>query len=202
MCRREVSPPVLRNTLLGVVVGAVAALCLACGATTPHSEGAPTTTAGAPSATTTTSTGYTLTIDRLGIVETPLEPVGLNPDHTIAVPPVTEPGQAAVYNRGPMPGQVGPTIVLGHVNGSGRPGVFARLADLHQGDTIHTTAPDGAVTAFRVYRTAVVDKDDYPTHDVYSDTPGPELRLITCGGELDRSAHNYLGQVIVWARQV
>ena len=42
----------------------------------------------------------------------------------------------------------------------------------------------------------------FPTAAVYSDTTDPELRLITCGGTLDRSAHNYLGQTIVYATKV
>jgi hypothetical protein len=54
--------------------------------------------------------------------------------------------------------------------------------------------------AFAVYKAATVPKTAFPTAAVYSDTPGPELRLLTCGGDLDRTAHNYLSNVIVWAK--
>ena len=56
--------------------------------------------------------------------------------------------------------------------------------------------------SFTVTRTDTVPKAEFPTAAVYSDTKGPELRLITCGGTLDRSAHNYLGQTIVYATRV
>ena len=89
-------------------------------------------------------------------------------------------------------------MVLGHVNGGGRPGVFSRLSQVHEGDRV-TVTRDGAPLTFTVYRTEEVAKTAFPTARVYGDTPGPELRLLTCGGALDRSAHHYLGQTIVYA---
>ena len=44
-----------------------------------------------------------------------------------------------------------------------------------------------------------VAKDAFPTQAVYGPTPGPELRLITCGGEFDHSARRYLSNVVVSA---
>ncbi|CAM5494031.1 Class F sortase OS=Streptomyces tendae OX=1932 GN=GUR47_20315 PE=4 SV=1 [Streptomyces tendae] len=40
-------------------------------------------------------------------------------------------------------------------------------------------------------------KADFPTHDVYGDVAGPELRLITCGGP--RDGEEYRDNVIVFA---
>lgn len=37
---------------------------------------------------------------------------------------------------------------------------------------------------------------------MYSDTKNAELRLFTCGGTLDRSAHTYRGQTVVQATKV
>jgi hypothetical protein len=34
---------------------------------------------------------------------------------------------------------------------------------------------------------------------VYGPVPGPELRLITCGGEFDRSRQQYRDNVVVYA---
>ena len=42
-------------------------------------------------------------------------------------------------------------------------------------------------------------KDVFPTQQVYGNTPDAQLRLITCGGTLDRAAHNYLSNVVVYA---
>lgn len=39
--------------------------------------------------------------------------------------------------------------------------------------------------------------------EVDTDTPSPELRLITCGpGPLDSTGHNYLNQTVIWAKKV
>lgn len=128
-----------------------------------------------------------------------LVPLGLNPDRTVEVPPVSRPEQAGVYANGPTPGDPGPAVILGHVNGGGRPGIFARLSELAPGDDVAVVRPDGRTATFRVYRKDTVAKDDFPTSAVYSDTTGAELRLITCGGDLDLATHSYRSNVLVFA---
>ena len=44
---------------------------------------------------------------------------------------------------------------------------------------------DGAKRVFEVYDVVSAPKTAFPTDRVYGDTPTPELRLITCGGEFD-----------------
>lgn len=144
---------------------------------------------------------YTVTVPALQLANAPLVPLGLNGDGSIQVPPLSAPRELGVYDKGPLPGQNGPAVILGHVNAGGVDGAFAKLDGLKVGDEVDTAAPGGAVTKYTVYRTATVPKSSFPTAEVYSDTPGPELRLVTCGGQLDQAAHNYLDQVIVWARK-
>ena len=45
-----------------------------------------------------------------------------------------------------------------------------------------------------------VAKDAFPTATVYGPVPAPEVRLITCGGDFDRSSGHYRDNVIVSAR--
>ena len=142
----------------------------------------------------------TLSIPKLN-ESSPLVGLGLNADKSIQVPPLSQPMQAGVYTKGPMPGQVGPAVVLAHINTNGQPGFGAGLHTLAAGDKIDVTTPTGPVT-YAVTRTDTVPKSEFPTAAVYSDTKDPELRLITCGGTLDRSAHNYLGQTVVYATKV
>jgi hypothetical protein len=144
---------------------------------------------------------YTMTVSKLGLSNAALVPLGLNADKTIQVPPLSAPQELGVYSKGPLPGGKGPAVILGHINANGVPGAFAHLDTLKAGDQVATTAPGGKATKFVVYKVQTVPKAAFPTAAVYSDTSGPELRLITCGGALDRSAHNYLSNVIVWARQ-
>jgi hypothetical protein len=42
-------------------------------------------------------------------------------------------------------------------------------------------------------------KSRFPTTAVYGPAPGPELRLITCGGTFDRARRSYLSNVVVYA---
>lgn len=109
--------------------------------------------------------------------------LGLNEDGTVEVPS-TEPGApAGWYSGSPTPGALGPAIVLGHVNATGGgPGVFADLRQLESGDTIQVTRTDGSIAVFGFREGHQYSKSTFPTDLVYGDTPGAELRLITCDG--------------------
>ncbi|KQO01677.1 peptidase C60 sortase A and B [Arthrobacter sp. Leaf234] len=114
---------------------------------------------------------------------TDLMSLGLQDDGSLEVPP-GEPGSpAGWYNQSPTPGERGPAVVLGHVNATdGGAGVFASLRDLGEGDTIKVTRKDGSVATFVVQRGEQYAKDEFPTIQVYGNTNGAELRLITCDG--------------------
>ncbi|GAB3888680.1 hypothetical protein GCM10029964_056770 [Kibdelosporangium lantanae] len=137
-------------------------------------------------------------IPRIG-ASSGLIPLGLNPDQTIQVPPVSTPMQAGWYANGPTPGEVGPAVILGHVDGNHQKGVFYRLHELAEGDEVFVTRADGGELTFVVTKVDQVAKDMFPTETVYGDTEAPELRLITCGGAFDRVAHRYLDNIIVYA---
>lgn len=183
-----------------VAVAVALALTGGCGATAPLLP-APV---GAGPTSVAVAVPATLRIPRLGI-DTPLMGVGLAPDGTLATPPVDEPGEAAWYELGVRPGEPGPAIVLGHVSGRppglthSIPGIFAHLDQVRPGDRVEIGRTDGTVATFLVTRTELAPKAAFPTAEVYGDTAGPELRLITCGGEFDLAAHNYLSNRIVFA---
>jgi sortase (surface protein transpeptidase) len=126
-------------------------------------------------------------------------PLGLNADRTVQVPPVDTPEQAGWFTGAPRPGDPGPAVLLGHVNGGGQAGIFARLGELGPGDEVLVERADGSTVRFTVRRVDQVPKTDFPTDEVYGDTDGPELRLITCGGSFDESADSYRDNIIVYA---
>jgi sortase (surface protein transpeptidase) len=107
--------------------------------------------------------------------------------------------QAGWFTGAPRPGAPGPAVVLGHVNGGGAAGIFARLHELTGGDEVLVRRTDGTTARFTVTRVDQVAKEHFPTEEVYGDTEGPELRLITCGGSFDRDAGSYRDNVIVYA---
>ena len=117
-------------------------------------------------------------------VRTDLLKLGLRENGSLEVPQDTGSGApASWYNGSPTPGERGPSVMLGHVNSpSGRGGVFADLRKLTPGTEINVSRTDGSIAVFTVDRGALYSKNDFPTLEVYGNTAGPELRLITCDG--------------------
>ncbi|MDC0769485.1 class F sortase [Streptomyces sp. HD] len=131
-------------------------------------------------------------------VDTPVIGLGLGPDGTVQVPPIEADDRAGWYRHSPTPGQVGPSVILGHVTVGGYgDGVFRHLARLHRGDRIVARREDGSSAEFAVSAVRTVTKADFPAEEVYGDVDRPELRLITCGGP--RDGEEYRDNVIVFA---
>ncbi|MFC8239756.1 class F sortase [Streptomyces chartreusis] len=131
-------------------------------------------------------------------VDTPVIGLGLARDGTVEVPPITADDRAGWYRHSPTPGQVGPSVILGHVTvGAYGDGVFRRLGELRRGDRIVARRQDGSSAEFTVGAVRTVPKADFPADQVYGDVDRPELRLITCGGP--REGQEYRDNVIVFA---
>ncbi|TXL88579.1 class F sortase [Streptomyces sp. IB2014 016-6] len=131
-------------------------------------------------------------------VDTPVIRLGLAPDGSMQVPPVTADDRAGWYRHSPTPGRVGPSVITGHVTvGAYGDGVFRHLARLRRGDRVTVRLENGTAAVFAVDAVRKVAKADFPADDVYGDVDRPELRLITCGGP--RTDDGYLGNVIVFA---
>ncbi|WP_165825801.1 class F sortase [Actinomycetospora cinnamomea] len=133
-------------------------------------------------------------------VHSDLMNLGLRADGTVEVPPHgdREASRAGWYRHSPTPGERGPAVLLGHVDSAeDGPAVFFELGGLRPGDTATVWRADGRGAVFRVTGVAVHPKDRFPTEDVYGDTPGAELRLITCGGVFDPESGSYTDNVVV-----
>ncbi|MET3143522.1 UNVERIFIED_ORG: hypothetical protein ABIB13_003259, partial [Arthrobacter sp. UYEF2] len=129
------------------------------------------------------SAPVTLSIASIG-VRTDLLHLGLRENGSLEVPQDTGNGApASWYNGSPTPGERGPSVMLGHVNAlGGNQGVFADLRKLTPGTEINVSRTDGSTAVFTVDRGALYSKNEFPTLEVYGNTPGAELRLITCDG--------------------
>ena len=87
-----------------------------------------------------------------------------------------------------------------HVDSRAGPGVFFRLRDLRAGDRVDVVRADGSVGLVHGHGArGVAPSPAFPTDLVYAPTPGPELRLVTCGGAFDHAARSYLDNIIVQA---
>jgi sortase (surface protein transpeptidase) len=141
-----------------------------------------------------------LVIPAIG-VDTALMSLGLNPDGTVEVPPLKAGAPAGWYRNLRTPGEVGPAVLLGHVDTAhDGPAVFYRLRELRPGDVASVRRADGTVAVFVVERVVEVPKTDFPTDDVYGPVGYPALRLVTCGGTFDHVRHEYRGNILVYAR--
>jgi hypothetical protein len=145
----------------------------------------------------TVATATTLDVPRLGITRSSLTELGVDAAGVL-VPPSSI-AVAGWFTGSAVPGAVGPTVIAGHVDSYEGPGIFHRLASLRPGDLVTVGRSDGVAVRYRVTDVVSVPKDAFPTRRVYGPTPGPELRLITCGGEFDHSARRYLSNVVVSA---
>jgi sortase (surface protein transpeptidase) len=111
----------------------------------------------------------------------------------------TDPARAGWYDLGPAPGSLGPAVIAGHVTWNGTRAVFFALATLRHGDLVRVDRADGRRAVFAVRRVARFQKTHFPTREIYGPIDHAGLRLITCGGTYDASAHRYLANVVVFA---
>ncbi|OAA28611.1 sortase family enzyme [Frankia sp. EI5c] len=130
-------------------------------------------------------------------VDAPIIRLGLNADRSLAVPKKW--GEVGWYDKGPAPGAVGPSVLVGHYDSTSGPAVFYRLRALRAGDQIEILSPTGLRTTFTVDRTEDVTKKEFPTERAYGPVSRPELRLITCAGAFDEKTKHYLSNLIVYA---
>ncbi|GIH97960.1 class F sortase [Planobispora siamensis] len=130
----------------------------------------------------------------------PIISVGVDDEGVVQVPPLNRPQQAGWYRHGPTPGEIGPAVILGHVDTTTGPAVFARLRELKVGDAISVTRKDGRTATFTIERITTVAKKHFPTSRVYGPLDYPGLRLITCDGDFESRAHSYTDNMIVYAR--
>lgn len=145
------------------------------------------------------SAPVSLNIPAIG-VRSELLSLGLRENKSLEVPPDGPGAPASWYNGSPTPGERGPAVLLGHVNAvGGGPGVFANLRSLKPGAPVTVKRADGSTATFTVYRGAEYKKNDFPTLEVYGNTAGAELRLITCDG-YDPATGEFNDNYVVYAK--
>ncbi|MEU7016933.1 class F sortase [Streptomyces sp. NPDC046385] len=183
-----------RPLLLALAAAAVALAGCAAPAEAPQGPAVPAprvtaTAAPAPAAQLATapmprSKPVRVRVPAAGVDAGPLLDLGLNPDGTVQVPTVAQADRIGWYDKGVTPGETGPAVLIGHFDTAEGPAVLKDVARIRVGDRVTVTRADGTDAVFRVRELEQVGKNAFPTRKVYGDTRRPELRLITCGGEL------------------
>jgi len=177
------------------IAASVPDLSLTAGA--PSAEVPPSASSQAPSlAVLQSSPPVRIEVPAIG-TDSELLDLGLQPDGTLEVPP--DAVTVGWYTGGPTPGELGPAVIVGHVDWASTEGVFYNLRNMVTGDQITVTRADGSVAVFEVRANEQFPKDQFPTAAVYGDIDHAGLRLITCGGSYDPAARSYLDNIVVFA---
>jgi LPXTG-site transpeptidase (sortase) family protein len=124
--------------------------------------------------------------------------VGKLPDNSMETP--NNGTQVGWYKYSPSPGQVGPSVIVGHVDWISGPAVFWSLRDLKSGDIIKVKRQDKKVVEYKVERIQQFSQDNFPTKAVYGNTDTAALRLITCSGDFDSTTYQYDKNIVVFAK--
>jgi hypothetical protein len=133
-------------------------------------------------------------------LHTKLLQLGANPDGTIQVPSLsTGAGEAAWFKYSATPGQIGTSVIEGHVDTYRGPAVFFNLGALQPGDRVDVTLADGIIAVFRVTGVRQYLKSHFPARAIYHTKGYAALHLITCGGVFDYSTRSYLSSTVVFA---
>jgi len=152
---------------------------------------------GRPAAPGSASPPVRLAIPAIGVA-TPLVRLGLEADGGMQVP--ADFGRAGWFTEGPAPGQVGPSVIAGHVDSRSGPAVFYRLRELRPGQAILVERADRSRLRFVVEQARSYPKEGFPTAAVFGPVPEAALRLITCAGDFDRARGSYRDNLVVFAR--
>ncbi|MFF3173348.1 class F sortase [Streptomyces sp. NPDC057900] len=132
-------------------------------------------------------------------VDAPFTPLSIGSSGRLDAPPPNDKNLAGWFKDGVTPGERGAAIVAGHVDTTTGPAIFLQLRFLQAGSTVDITRADGTVATFKVDTVETFSKAKFPDKRVYADTPDAQLRLITCGGNYNRTVKDYEDNVVVFA---
>lgn len=131
-----------------------------------------------------------ITIEKLGI-DGLIQNVGVDQNTQIAVPNNVH--IAGWFVDSMLPGDKGLSIIDGHINGpTVDEGIFRRLPELVEGDTVTITFGDNSTKTFMVKTNSSVKTADSASI-LFSKDPSidSQLNLITCSGNFDPETNQY-----------
>lgn len=139
-----------------------------------------------------------LSISSVGI-KTSLIPLGIDKEGLLEVPMTG--AVAGWFTGGPKPGEIGPAVIVAHVDWKGKKGIFFDLRKVRVGQSIVVTNSNSKIAKFQVTRVFSVKKKAFPTDSVYGNLNYPGLRLVTCG-TFDFKTKRYVDNLIVYAKAI
>jgi sortase A len=125
-----------------------------------------------------------------------IQNVGVDQNKQVAVPNNIH--FAGWFSNSVRPGQLGLSLIDGHVDGRVGAGIFKNLAGLKAGDKYTVEMGDGSIKQYQVKNVVTVDTKD-AANILFSQDPRikNQLNLITCGGNFSTQSGQYNKRVIV-----
>ena len=131
-------------------------------------------------------------------VDSAIEQVGIAPDGSMDVP--KGPDDAAWFNLGPRPGEIGSSVIDGHSGyKNNRPAVFDKLYKLKKGDKIYVEDDKGNITTFVVREFKTYNPKADAKMVFSSNDGGSHLNLITCSGSWNKVERTHSDRLVVFA---
>ena len=127
-----------------------------------------------------------------------LDYVGITPSGELGVP--NGPSNAAWYNLGPRPGEIGSAVIDGHygwVNNT--PAVFDNLHFLQKGDVLYVIDEKGKTITFIVRELRIYGQNDDHSNVFVSNDGTAHLNLITCQGNWNKGQQSYSNRLVVFS---
>lgn len=142
----------------------------------------------------------TLTIDKIEVFSR-IKSLGVLRSGTLAAP--SNINDTGWYEGSSKPGDSGAMLLVGHVYGPNKPGVFKNLHKLEAGDVVTVARGDGQEYSYKVVKKeqATADQIDIAA-TLVPVTPGKAGLNIITSGELIPGTTNYADSIVVYAEQI
>lgn len=141
-----------------------------------------------------------LTIPAINI-DAGIEPVGIKSDGSMGTPTQNIWENTGWYKYGARPGDKGSAVLDGHLDRTGgAPAVFWNLGNLHPGDKVIITNAKGQQLNFVVTQVVAYPPQQAPLEQIFGNTSGKYLNLITCAGDWIPSQHSYSVRLVVYTK--
>lgn len=106
--------------------------------------------------------------------------------------------EVGLYKFGAIPGQTGSAVISGHYNGkNNQEGVFINLDKLKVGDKLTLEDKTGKAITFVVSKIELYDSGF--ADNVFNQTDGSHLNLVTCDGLWDESKKSYTKRLVIFS---
>ncbi|WP_394176129.1 class F sortase [Guptibacillus hwajinpoensis] len=133
-------------------------------------------------------------------VDAEIEHIGQLPDGQMDVP--KDDRNVGWYEPGAKPGEMGNSVLAGHVDNKTGPSVFFHLGDLEQGDIVTISDENGTSYDFEVQKIESYPRKEAPLEKVFGITSQSSLNLITCSGTFNRDAGTHEKRMVVYTTLV